>query len=40
MHIFGSIVSQTESTSPFLYIIIFQRQVFFEPPSSTLGGGG
>ncbi len=38
MHIFGSVQPQTESTFPFLYIIIFQRYESFEPPSSTLGG--
>ncbi len=30
--------AQTESTFPFLYIIIFQRWESFEPLSSTLGG--
>ncbi len=38
MRIFGSIEAQTESTSPFLYIIIFQRWVSVGPPSSTLRG--
>ncbi len=35
MHIFGGVEPQTESTSLFLYIIIFQRWESFEPPSST-----
>ncbi len=37
VRIFGSIEPQTESSFPFLYIIIFQRIMqSFEPPSSTL----
>ncbi len=35
MRIFGSFEYQTESTFPFLYIIIFQRWQSFEPPNST-----
>ncbi len=35
MGIFGSVESQSESTFPFFYIIIW---VSFEPPSFTLGG--
>ncbi len=39
MRIFGSGEAQTKSTTPFLYIIIFQRWVSsFEPPSSTPEG--
>ncbi len=38
MRIFGSVEPQSESTFPFFYITIFQRWVYFEPPSSTLGG--
>ncbi len=37
LRIFGDVEPQTESTSPFLYIIIFQRWESFEPPSSTPG---
>ncbi len=37
MRIFGSIEQQTESTFPFLYIIIFQRWESFEHPSSIQG---
>ncbi len=33
------IFSETESTSPFLYIIVFQRWVSSELPSSTPGEG-
>ncbi len=40
IRIFGSVKPQTESTFPFLYIIIFLRWESFEPPSSTPGGGG
>ncbi len=35
MHIFGGVESQTESTIPFLYIIILQRWKSFEPNSSA-----
>ncbi len=35
---FCSIQPQTESTSPFLNIIIFQKMAIFGAPSSTLGG--
>ncbi len=35
MRIFGSVEPQTESTFPFLYIIIFQKWESFEYPSST-----
>ncbi len=35
LRIFGMVEPQTESISPFLYIIIFQRWESFEPPSST-----
>ncbi len=38
MRIFGHVQPQSESTFPFLYIIIFQRWESFEPPSSTLWG--
>ncbi len=37
--IFGGIEPQTESASPFLYIIIFQRWESLETLSSTRGGG-
>ncbi len=37
MRIFGSVESQTESTFPFLYIIIYQRWEPFEPPSPIPG---
>ncbi len=37
MRIFGGVEAQTESTSPFLYIFMFQRWVSFEPPSSIPG---
>ncbi len=40
MHTFCSIQSQTVSTLPFLYIIIFQRGESFDPPSTTGVGGG
>ncbi len=39
MRIFGDVEAQTESTFPFLYVIIFQRWISFESPSSTPGGG-
>ncbi len=32
MRVFGVVEAQTESISPFLYIIIFQRWESFEPP--------
>ncbi len=38
MCIFGSVEPQSEFTFPFIYIVIFQRWVYFEPPSSTLRG--
>ncbi len=37
MRIFGGVDPQTESTSPFLYLIIFQRWESFEPSNFTLG---
>ncbi len=38
MSIFGSVELLSESTLPFLYIIIFQIWESLEPRSSTLGG--
>ncbi len=38
MRIFSSIQSQSESTSSFLNIIIFQKIAIFGAPSSTLAG--
>ncbi len=35
MRIFGTVEPHTESTLPFLYIMIFQRWQYFEAPSST-----
>ncbi len=37
MRIFGGVEPQTESTSPFLYIIIFQRWESFKSSNSTPG---
>ncbi len=38
MRIFGGVEPQTESTSPFLYIIIFQKWESFKSPSSPMEG--
>ncbi len=38
MHIFGRIQLQSEATSSFLNITIFQKMRIFGAPSSTLGG--
>ncbi len=40
MPIFGGVQLQSESTFPFLYIIISQLWESFEPPSSTPGETG
>ncbi len=37
MRIFGTVQSESESTSQFQYIIIFQRLQSFKAPSSTPG---
>ncbi len=38
IRIFGTILPSCESTLPFLYILIFQKWLSLEPPSSPLAG--